>query len=40
MANSKPIKVVRSSITGRFVEPRKAVTSPKITQTETIRRRK
>lgn len=40
MANSKPYKVVRSSVTGRFVKPSRAVTSPKTTQTETVRRGK
>jgi hypothetical protein len=29
--------VVRSSVTGRFVPPRAAITRPRTTQTETIR---
>jgi signal recognition particle subunit SEC65 len=41
MANStRTVRVVRSSVTGRFVPKRRAVTSPKTTQTETIRRKR
>ena len=40
MASSKKtVKVVRDSETGRFVPPSRAITSPKTTETEIIRKR-
>jgi len=40
MASSQPKNTrVRSSVTGQFVPRRMAITSPKITETEVIRKK-